>query len=1059
MRIKTLILFVFSVFLTPTIGRADVDVISFRFNQDGAIMDISTDLTPESRALSAAIVEPDGTLTDPVEEALNEEEIILFNDPDETNERPPVYTRSLAATGEAVDCAGKGGTWFQYGSIKYCCKDGKPLNADQSAFEEYLLFPQCGCVSSTVSYVQSFRETEAHEWVCCSGHKSVKTRLDRTGFDVSQTDDDLCQCPETFTYNNKEYKVRDITGNSSNLVCCAKDRGLQPGGESIYWADCKCPEGESWDEQGNCVEVCSAEKVSNCKTKSACEGASLHWCAPANTTEGEYCKATDCCSGEDGTQFDETTGDCIKCPSDGHIVSGVCCDNSYHEYDPDKENWDEGFSERCGCPNEGELKAGVCCKNNMAWGTDAYDKIDARCGCPEAYEYKKYEDTISGYTDEACCYKDAEHKGQFYGMTDSDADKSKAIRICGCESGEAVQAQKAASNVRAGFVCCAKDPDRITGYTSDVMTISTDDSDIIQKYCHCEESSSDGFCAACWTDAFCARKDASKPYCLVNESDSFKNECVRCTDAVCARENKICNPETGCQACAASTPHYEEGVCYECLKNEDCATHSEDRKICDLSTHTCEKCTATEGCTDSAKPYCVTLSDQRICSECMASSDCKNQDAPLCLVAQGKCAADCGTYGRDEETGDCVCPDNLPVWDIYHQKCVNCYDSVSGAWTDFGCNKPTLKEKEEINAANGFSEMLREYSAFYYSPRQAAKEGNKRVCLVNFTRLPSVSAEGSTDNGTCVECTADGHCPGQKKCQSDHTCACPAATPNYDSNTGKCLECTANNGASSGTKCAAKKPLCKSGTCTCSANYDSSKKNGDGKCPQSLPVCNTTKGECMTCADMDSSKPSYNVSSKKCVACDSNSTYSNGKCVCKDGYGVVGTEKKCTKANTDSIASNVKTNCAKQACQTQTLFTITTVNNMLYELQYSGTTTYGDWAKFQCESAILDKTTSSGTGRTTKQWCSNYSGHRDTNPNDTTYCTTGSSCQESDGGKCGRAVITTSADNVSFLGDGKKCTFSVTNGNGGCTSACNATCESGKSCIKVVPKTTSYDPS
>ena len=233
---------------------------------------------------------------------------------------------------------------------------------------------------------------------------------------------------------------------------------------------------------------------------------------------------------------------------------------------------------------------------------------------------------------------------------------------------------------------------------------------------------------------------------------------------------------------------------------------------------------------------------------------------------------------------------------------------------------------------------------------------------------------------------------------------------------------------------------------------------------EALPICNQTTHTCEACP---ASKASYSTSDHVCVACDSNSNYdkSSGKCVCKEGYGVV--NNKCVDAGTAKIQGDAVSGCKSQACQSAKVFEFTTVQNMLYELTFEGTISYGDWAKFQCEGAILDTTSSSETnGKTTKQWCSDHKA-RDTNPDDTQYCSCASSdksCKKCyNDGKglennkgCARGTITTSQDNVKFLGDGKKCTFTAVNGNGDCTAACAI---SDKGSISVVPLETSYTPS
>ena len=205
MRIKIVILMACLGLLSPRFAMAEVESIAFRIGQDGSIQDIYTTLPVTERALITPIVEPDGTLTDPEEEMMQEEEAAAEEESDLLF-TPKMLSASATRGVTAVDCTTLGGSWVEFGSVQTCCNsDGHPAKSDGSDFESYVLLPQCGCPG----YVTSFNTNENGEWACCSGHKSVATRLDGSGVEISESDDALCACPPTFTYNGETWKVRD----------------------------------------------------------------------------------------------------------------------------------------------------------------------------------------------------------------------------------------------------------------------------------------------------------------------------------------------------------------------------------------------------------------------------------------------------------------------------------------------------------------------------------------------------------------------------------------------------------------------------------------------------------------------------------------------------------------------------------------------------------------------------------------------------------------------------------------------------------------------------------
>ena len=707
-------------------------------------------------------------------------------------------------------------------------------------------------------------------------------------------------------------------------------------------------------------------------------------------------------------------GECMSCPENGEIMTidddlYYCCGKFDADPTIDKSGyaWENGAwvqNINCGCPFGGEVSEeddAVCCKDGYTWSksTGKYEGVDPKaCDCPDGgvvsegecckggYAWDRTDYTVlnvpacgcpSGYTlnEGVCC--DNNNPGTFMGMTTSTEDKDKAIRLCGCRTGETPSSL-------TEEVCCGDDDKKIKRSTSNMGDLTGQDA----KYCGCrdgEYSESKG-CVPCLTDAFCLNNGLGHA-CLKN-SDITKQKCVECTvsehcyeqPSGCSNPNtccpasttdKVCDTKTNtCKTCAQLTnntrPVRWHGLddvsscnsCYECTEDAHCASRTDGKNICDPNTLTCEVCilytetsNQNHGCENAqttpvgveserfAAPYCV-LKDKngtRHCSECRSNTDCLEADRSNCLEEKGICSMDCGDVAYNPDTGECQCSGSRPVFNIYTKKCVKCYDSISGAWTDLGCNT----EPNKTNYPQG--------SPWNYSPWQSPKSNNKPVCW----------EDGGTNKiGQCVECTEDSHCPGDKQCnQNTHTCACPTDTVWVESSE-KCALCTANYGAtSSGRKCtSATKPYCgtkgctckepyksdkkdgdgkcpitqpgcKDGECQCLGNYDKNKKDGDGKCPENMPQCvdkvckctgnwkdnQSSTGDCvngMPVCDNGVCKKcgtglEYKLSEQKCVAksCKNGEVLSGDTCVCPKGRWKKGTE--CLACPTDGSCTTI----------------------------------------------------------------------------------------------------------------------------------------------------------
>ncbi len=105
--------------------------------------------------------------------------------------------------------------------------------------------------------------------------------------------------------------------------------------------------------------------------------------------------------------------------------------------------------------------------------------------------------------------------------------------------------------------------------------------------------------------------------------------------------------------CPPGTPICNEGICVECLSEDDCADPTEP--VCELPAGNCRMCLGETECESSpATPHCA--SDGR-CLECLDSGHCTVTD-PVCDVASGECRG-CTEDDEclelcDDGTGQCL---------------------------------------------------------------------------------------------------------------------------------------------------------------------------------------------------------------------------------------------------------------------------------------------------------------------------------------------------------------------------------------------------------------------
>ena len=128
----------------------------------------------------------------------------------------------------------------------------------------------------------------------------------------------------------------------------------------------------------------------------------------------------------------------------------------------------------------------------------------------------------------------------------------------------------------------------------------------------------------------------------------------------------------------------------------------------------------------------------------------------------------------------------------------------------------------------------------------------------------------NADGSDCLECIIDDDCSGLKECNMEtNTCGCPAGLHEED---GVCV-CTDKN-----------KTVNEDGNCVCNVTEESCQTSDVNIidctcCPDKTPIWDEVA--CKTCAEIDPSKPYYNLDKKTCEECLKNADCKNEQ-ICSD---------------------------------------------------------------------------------------------------------------------------------------------------------------------------------
>jgi hypothetical protein len=261
----------------------------------------------------------------------------------------------------------------------------------------------------------------------------------------------------------------------------------------------------------------------------------------------------------------------------------------------------------------------------------------------------------------------------------------------------------------------------------------------------------------------------------------------------------ICTSDAGCsgdETCPVAT-----GACVAlptpCSKDDDCASRSDGKNVCDTAARICAECAGTAGCGDAAR--CVS-------STCISAVKCKNSlDCPqdqVCDTATHFCVAcladaDCPDHGR---CGDNVC----------RTACVS--------------DKECTPLGELCDAAAGYCVNCRssaDCAANQYCGRGACLGD---VCAAGTSRCDGNAVLGCNDEGSALSasfpCAQGQTCAVQGSTASCHDWICPPLVTGCDAE--KVVTCSADGLTQTVTDdCGARHQVCVAATCkpvTCQAD-------------------------------------------------------------------------------------------------------------------------------------------------------------------------------------------------------------------------------------------------
>lgn len=190
-------------------------------------------------------------------------------------------------------------------------------------------------------------------------------------------------------------------------------------------------------------------------------------------------------------------------------------------------------------------------------------------------------------------------------------------------------------------------------------------------------------CAACVSDAECAKGFALQP--IVCTADGA------CLEVECASDDD-CFDGSSCDA--------QTHTCIECTRDEECADgiSASLRPVCEIEIKTCVQCTGDEHCASGFLPACDVENND--CVECTRNEHCSSPRG-VCRTSESRCVeclthADCPAESpRCDDSGYCMyCESNAEC--VLHgytacslSRCVECTSNLD-------CTDPALPECDTL---------------------------------------------------------------------------------------------------------------------------------------------------------------------------------------------------------------------------------------------------------------------------------------------------------------------------------------------------------------------------
>ena len=348
-------------------------------------------------------------------------------------------------------------------------------------------------------------------------------------------------------------------GELRNGVCCKNGKAL--GGDlkqySFIRPACGCPDGGKPGVSGHMC--CKAGKSYNRETQQYDELTPYCGCPDGGETVLSAGGIPTCCKNYRSWNklkkiYDGLYPSVCGCPDGGILGAShnyFCCKNNY-EYNPKTQVYDDFNPFECGCPDEGKLQAdsnynrSVCCKNNYEYNeeTKTYDKLSVDvCGCPVGSELRTGE-----WGKKWCCKN---------GLAQSDFEGPLVeIKACGCPDGgqiwqdrfcqkggyiwNDITKQYDMPNAVLGCpqgtqdkngVCCKN------GYAFNAYTAKFES---INGVCGCQKGSRPSEWGTKYKQLL-----ASGGQKRTLEEQAYENRVIAQLNAVCCKEGKRYNEETG----------------------------------------------------------------------------------------------------------------------------------------------------------------------------------------------------------------------------------------------------------------------------------------------------------------------------------------------------------------------------------------------------------------------------------------------------------------------------------------------------------------------------------